>query len=60
MVRIWLTEKGMRKREISIRTVKDYNKDVNELIDPNKLAVFNEVIEQITKLAEEKKFTINI
>ncbi|MBC7383968.1 MAG: winged helix-turn-helix transcriptional regulator [Bacteroidia bacterium] len=59
MVRILLTEKGRRKREISKNTVKDFNKDISDLIDAEKLTVFNEVVKQIAQLAEEKKFTIN-
>ncbi len=59
MVRIWLTPKGLRKREISIRTVKDFNKDITDSIDPEKLKIFNEVMMQITFIADEKKFTIN-
>ena len=59
MVRIVLTGKGTRKREISKNTVKDFNKDITDLIEPDKLSVFNEVVKQIAQLAEEKKFTIN-
>ncbi len=60
MVRIWLTEKGLRKREISIRTVKDFNTDIENRIDPKNLEIFNEVVKQITTVADEKKFTINL
>ena len=60
MVRIFLTEKGRRKREISKNTVKDFNKDISNIISPEKLQIFNEVIQQIVQVANEKKFTINL
>ncbi len=59
LVRIVLTKKGLQKREISKLTVKNFNKDISDLIEPEKLEVFNEVIKQIAQLAGEKKFTIH-
>ena len=59
MVRIMLTEKGRRKREIAKNTVKEFNREISELIDAEKLSVFNEVVKEVTRLAEEKKFALS-
>lgn len=59
-VRILLTKKGLKKRLISINTVKDFNKDISDLIAPKRLEIFNDVIKQIAQLASEKKFTNNL
>ncbi|MDP1726154.1 MAG: MarR family winged helix-turn-helix transcriptional regulator [Bacteroidota bacterium] len=58
-VRILLTKKGLKKRDISKNTVKDFNTDISDLIAPKRLEIFNEVLQQIAQLASEKKFTNN-
>ena len=55
VVRIFLTEEGKQKREMSKLAVKTFNKIVREKIDPEKLKVFFEVIEQINNLADNKE-----
>ncbi len=54
-VKIKLTEEGKRKREIARRTVINFNRIVKEQIPENKLKVFFEVIEDISKVIENKK-----
>ena len=52
MYKIFLTEEGKKKREISKKAVKTFNKKVREQISPEKLTIFFEVIEKINKIAE--------
>jgi DNA-binding MarR family transcriptional regulator len=54
--RVFLTEKGIKKKEISKKTVKDFNKIVLERIGEDRLKIFNEIIEEIAQLAIETKF----
>jgi MarR family transcriptional regulator, organic hydroperoxide resistance regulator len=56
VVRINLTEKGKRKREISVKTVKDFNKIISEKYAPEELERFHEMLEDITAIAIETKF----
>ncbi|WP_224999959.1 MarR family winged helix-turn-helix transcriptional regulator [Cesiribacter sp. SM1] len=56
LVRIFLTEEGKNKKEISRRTVKSFNQAVVENIPPNKLQCFFEVINSINRLVDEHKF----
>ena len=56
IVRIHLTQKGLKKKEISKKTVKDFNKEVEELIGNERLKIFHDVIEEISRFAVEKKF----
>ncbi|KYG83680.1 MarR family winged helix-turn-helix transcriptional regulator [Roseivirga echinicomitans] len=53
-VRIFLTELGKQKREISRATVLEFNTTANELIEKEKLDTFFEVIEQINNLIDKK------
>ena len=55
LVRIFLTEKGKEKKEVSRRTVKAFNLAVRETIPEEKLKVFFEVINQINRLIEDNK-----
>ncbi len=55
-VRIFLTDLGKEKKEISRKTVLSFNELVQEIVTPAKLAVFFEVIEHIHNIVEE---TIN-
>lgn len=56
LVRIFLTEKGKGKKEVSRRTVRAFNKAVKESIPQEKLETFYEVIHQINKVIEEQKY----
>jgi len=53
-VRIFLTDLGKQKREISRATVLEFNTTANELIEKEKLDIFFEVIEQINNLIDRK------
>jgi DNA-binding MarR family transcriptional regulator len=55
-VRIFLTELGIKKKEISRLTVLNFNEGVREKIDPIKLQTFFEVIAQINKIIDKKQF----
>jgi len=55
VVRIFLTEEGKQKREMSKLAVKAFNKIVRENIDPEKLNIFFEVIEKINNIADNKE-----
>jgi len=54
MVRIYLTEAGKKKRDISKKAVIRFNEYMQEQIPKNKLNNFFEVIESINKLLKEK------
>ena len=56
LVRIFLTEKGKEKKEVSRRTVKAFNHAVRDSIPEQKLNTFFEVINQINKIVEDRKF----
>ncbi|MCS6821174.1 MAG: MarR family transcriptional regulator [Microscillaceae bacterium] len=51
--RIFLTEKGKQKRNYASQTVKRFNKMMKEMIEPEKMRIFFEVIQQINQLVEE-------
>ncbi|WP_339694873.1 MarR family transcriptional regulator [uncultured Roseivirga sp.] len=53
-VRIFLTDLGKQKREISRATVLEFNTTANKLIEKEKLDTFFEVIEQINNLIDTK------
>jgi len=55
-VRIFLTDLGKDKKEISRMTVLAFNEEVREKIDPTKLQAFFEVIRQINKIIDKKQF----
>lgn len=54
-VHIFLTEEGKKKREVSRKTVKEFNYLVRENIPEEKLNVFFEVIDKINQLIESNK-----
>lgn len=56
LVRIFLTEEGKRKKEVSRRTVKSFNQAVHENIPANKLQCFFEVVNAINRIVDEHKF----
>ncbi|MBO3270353.1 MarR family winged helix-turn-helix transcriptional regulator [Hymenobacter defluvii] len=53
-VRIFLTEEGLRGKEISRQTVRHFNQKVHEQIPQNQLDVFFKVVGQITGMIEGK------
>jgi DNA-binding MarR family transcriptional regulator len=53
-VKIKMTEEGKRKREIARRTVINFNRMVQDHISAEKLKVFFEVIEEISKVVEKE------
>jgi len=54
-VRIFLTQKGMEKREVSRETVRAFNRAVRDVVPENKLKTFLEVVTQINQLIEENR-----
>jgi DNA-binding MarR family transcriptional regulator len=55
-VKIKMTAEGRRKREIARKTVIEFNTMVKDQISASKLSVFFDVIEEISKLVENKKY----
>jgi len=54
-VRIYLTEEGKVKKEVSRVTVKAFNQAVMSTIPQDKINVFYEVVENINKIIEQNK-----
>jgi len=52
-VRIFLTELGKKKKEISRETVLYFNNKVRELVPESKLKIFLEVMNEINQLAAQ-------
>lgn len=55
MVRVHLTSLGKQKREVSRKTVLEFNNSIHDRIPSEKLAVFFEVIRNINALLETSK-----
>ena len=53
-VRIFLTDLGKRKRDISRLSVKEFNRRVRDLISEEKLRIFFEVITAVNEVIEDK------
>ncbi|UYZ61817.1 MarR family winged helix-turn-helix transcriptional regulator [Hymenobacter weizhouensis] len=53
-VRIFLTEEGLRKKEVSRQTVRHFNQKVREKIPQHELEVLFKVVSQITGMIEGK------
>lgn len=53
-VRIFLTDLGKEKKEVSRRTVLSFNEGVRESVSESRLQVFFEVINEINKIVEEE------
>ncbi len=51
-VRIFLTDEGKRKKEISVQTIKAFNTQVREVVSGKELEVFFSVIQKINKVIE--------
>jgi DNA-binding MarR family transcriptional regulator len=56
VVRMMLTDKGRKKKEISKRTVKEFNKIISEKYSTEQLDMFHRMLEDITAIAIETKF----
>lgn len=56
VVRMMLTEKGRKKKEISKKTVKDFNTLIAERYSPAEMENFHRMLEEITAIAIETKF----
>jgi DNA-binding MarR family transcriptional regulator len=56
VVRMMLTDKGKKKKEISKKTVKDFNKIIAEKYSMEELDRFHSMLEDITAIAIETKF----
>ncbi|GHA67604.1 MarR family winged helix-turn-helix transcriptional regulator [Pontibacter akesuensis] len=55
LVRIFLTEKGLEKKEVSRQTVKLFNNKVRDVIPQKELDVFFKVCERIQGMIENKE-----
>lgn len=55
LVRIFLTEKGLEKKEISRQTVKQFNYKVRQEVPQEELDVFFKVCAQVQSIIENKK-----
>ncbi|QCR24334.1 MarR family winged helix-turn-helix transcriptional regulator [Pontibacter sp. SGAir0037] len=55
LVRIFLTEKGLQKKEFSRQTVKRFNYKIREAIPEHELAAFFKVSSQIINMIENKE-----
>lgn len=58
-VRIFLTDLGKEKKEVSRITVLAFNEAIRESIDPDKLKVFFEVIEEVNRIIENNNIYKN-
>lgn len=54
-VKIFLTEEGKRKKEISRNTVKTFNHFIREKISARDLKIFFDVLHQINSIIEKEK-----
>ena len=59
-VRIFLTPEGKRKKEISVKTIKDFNEQVREVVSEEELNGFFSVFQKINQVIENiQSETIN-
>jgi MarR family transcriptional regulator, organic hydroperoxide resistance regulator len=59
-VRIFLTPEGKRKKEISVKTIKEFNEEVYEKVGKEELTRFFKVFEKINQVVENfQSSTIN-
>ena len=56
VVRMMLTEKGRKKKEISKKTVKDFNQIISEKYSLDELENFHNMLDDITAIAIQTKF----
>ncbi len=57
VVRMMLTAKGKKKKEVSKKTVRDFNSIIAERYSTEELEHFHAMLEEITSLAIETKFS---
>lgn len=55
-VRIFLTDEGKAKREISRLGVREFNKKVQEYLSPEQMAHFFEVVRTVIKVADNRDY----
>ncbi len=55
-VRIFLTDVGKEKREISRLAVKEFNNKVRDFVTDDQLKVFFEVVKAVSRVAENKEY----
>jgi DNA-binding MarR family transcriptional regulator len=60
LVRIQLTKEGKKRKERSRETVLRFNEAIRQTIDPAKLSVFFEVLQQINSIIEKNNIYNNI
>jgi len=53
-VRIFLTELGKEKRELSRRAVREFNKKVQSMVDEDKMKIFFDVLSDVTRIVSEE------
>ncbi|WP_425389667.1 MarR family winged helix-turn-helix transcriptional regulator [Ekhidna sp.] len=54
-VRIFLSDVGKEKRELSRRAVREFNSKIRSLIDENRLNTFFEVAQEISEIVDDPK-----
>jgi len=59
LVRIFLTEKGLAKKEVSRKTVMAFNLQVRDVISEADLSVFFQVIQRINEIVESNSINSN-
>lgn len=59
-VRIFLTEKGIGKKEIAKRVVKDFNNYIIENLSENQLSNYFMLMEDIQEITENYKLQLNL
>ena len=52
-VRIYLTEEGKRKKEISVNTIREFNEQVRTVVSQDELTVFFTVFEKIQGIIDQ-------
>jgi len=52
-VRIFLTEEGKRKKEISINTIREFNEQIREVVSESELTNFFKVFEKIQSVIDQ-------
>lgn len=55
MVRIFLTEKGLEKREIARKTVKKFNSQIQNYIPKEEIETFFNVLNKVNEIIENNK-----
>jgi DNA-binding MarR family transcriptional regulator len=56
-VRIYLTDEGKRKKEISVNTIKEFNELVREVVSEDELHAFFKVFEKIQMVIDQVQTT---